>query len=457
MFGEVEILITGNGNLIFTALFENEELEDFKVESRNKKNLVGSIFKGVIKRVCRGLDGYFVDIGLENEAYLQERGLCKGLKEGDSVIVQLLREEEIMKKGKLTCAVSLPGKYVVYFPRNKKLNVSSRIKNFPITKKLLEALKENLDDEEGVILRTSAIKSDVETVVKELKELKKLWKNIEDKAKKVKKGLIYEEIPLFARVIRDNWGKIKKIVVDNPDVWSELVEIFGEEIRDKIRYVRNIEDLFGDFSLSQILNKLLSKYVWLKDGGYIVIEETEAFVSIDVNSGESCGESLEETAFKTNLEAIKEIAKQIKLRNLGGMIIVDLIDMKDKKNKEKLIQEAKKIFREKGLNIKVYGITSLGLLEMTRKREGKSLLKTISELCPSCNGSGHIKSKEFIIFLIQKELEKAIGKKVEIRVHPHVYDTVLNFIKRKKLESWVSIKKVCSEREDFIEILYLDY
>jgi len=457
VFADVDILISAGERLVFTLVLFGEDILEFKVERRNEKVLVGSLFKGIVRKACKSLDGYFVDIGFESEAFLQAKNECKNLREGQSVLVQLQRKEVGQKSARLTCRISLPGKYLVYFPLTKKFGLSNRIKGTEYGKRLKEKFQEILRENEGVIIRSSALKASEEEIVRELEEMRSTWNRIKEKSSGIQKGLVHEELPLYARTVRDYWGYIKEIVVDNPDIWKNLVAFFGEDLREKLRFSRELDRFFGRYTLTQLVNRIFSKYVWLKSGGYLVIEETEAMVVIDVNSGEGCGQSLEENAYRTNIEALEEIAKQIKFRNLGGIIVVDLIDMKSEENRKKLLEEAKRIFERENVKVKIYGLSPLGLLEMTRKKEEESVLKVLGERCSTCMGNGFVKSVDYLLYLIEKDLERHKGKKVELRVHPRVAQALREFIKKKNLEDWVSIKEVWEEEMDYYELFSSEY
>ncbi len=458
MFSEVEIFISGSEHLVFTFVLSEDGIVDFLAEKKNSRRLIGSVFKGIVKRECKSLEGYFVDIGLQREAFLQERNACgKKLRVGDSVLVQLKREETELKGAKVSCKINLPGKYIVYFPSVRKVKISSKIKGYPYSKELANFVKNNLKDNEGVIIRASALKASKDDILKELQELRSLWNEILKKSKNVSKGLLYEEVPGFAKVIRDYWGYIKEICVDNADIWKDISGIFGEEIREKLRFSKDFEKLLKNFSPYQLISKLFSKQVWLKNGGFIVIEETEAMVVIDVNSGEGCGDSFEENALRTNLEAVEEIARQIKLRNLAGIIVVDLIEMKKEETKKYFLKEVKKLFERENLKVKVHGITSTGLLELTRKREGSSVTKILGEECPCCKGRGKVKSSEFILYSIEKEIERLMGKNIEIKAHPRIAKNLREFFKRKNLNGLVSIKEVWEEEPDYYCLFSSDY
>lgn len=453
-----EVIISSGKTLTITILkdIKNNEIFSVRVERSDFSEIPeGSILKGRIKRYHTSLDSYFVDVGFLREAFLQKKKGCENLKIGDTVLVQLQRKEDCLKGAKLTCAISLPGRFIVYLPYGNKVVVSSKIKEKKSVQGIKEVLGKHLNEGEGVILRSASLYAKPQEVLEELESLRNLWNSIKAKAKKVNVGVIFKEAPLFVRTIRDNWVNIKEVVVDSPKVWEVLIDYFGNSISSKVRYVKDINKRLGDLSINQIIDKILSKYIWLQGGGFIVIEETEAMTVVDVNSGEGCGKNLEESALKTNVEAIEELARQIRLKNLGGIIIVDLINLKEKENVEELLKKVKEILSED--NVKIYGLTKLGLLELTRKREGESNTKILSEECSTCGGKGLIKSKECVLFLIEKELEEYVGRyvKVELEVHERLYEGAIKLIDEKNWKDWVSIKKVWKEDPNYYRLLPL--
>ena len=456
----LDVIISSGTTLTITLLKDrrNNEIVSVRVERSDFSDIpVGSILKGRIKRYHPSLDSYFVDVGFHREAFLQKKKGCEDLKIGDTVIVQLQRREDYLKGAKLTCAISIPGRFIVYLPYGNKVAVSSKIKNKKkkLVQRIKEILQSCLEEGEGIILRSASLHAGAEEILEELKNLRSLWESIKRKAKTSKIGVIFREAPLFVRIIRDNWVNIKEIIVDNPTVWEVLIDYFGKSISSKIRYVKEINRYLGEVSLNQIIDRILSKYVWLKNGGFLVIEETEAMTVVDVNSGEGCGKNLEESALKTNIDAVEELARQIRLRNLGGIIIVDLINLKEEENRNELMKKIKELLSED--NVKIYGLTKLGLLELTRKRDGESNTRILSEECPTCEGRGMVKSKECILFLIEKELGDYIGRyvKVELEVHERLYDGVVKLIEEKNWKDWVSIKKVWKEDINYYKVLPL--
>jgi len=266
---------------------------------------------------------------------------------------------------------------------------------------------------------------------------------------------VYEEAPAYIQLVRNYWSDVSEIVVDDRDLWSELLaelEGYFPELVGKVRYVKNISVFFKKYGLDKALTKLFARYVWLKNGGYIIIEETEAMTVIDVNSGSGCGDTLEENALKTNLEAAEEIVRQIKLRDIGGIVIIDFIDMKNKKNREKLVKRVKELFADEGSKVHVYGITHLGLLEMTRKKETPSITRLLSIDCPYCKGKGYIKSPEVVLYEIEKEINYFKGRYLEVRVNPALKDKVENLIEKSNMKQWVSVKEECNVPLDYYEM-----
>ncbi len=458
---DVRLIVSASSDVILSFLIKNRDVSEIKVEKKAERRIVGSIFKGKVKRLAKSLDGAFVDIGLGKEAYLPlknysgEEDRCSVPEVGEELVVQVKREPIEEKGAKITCRVTIPGKYLVYLPGSKGVFVSSKIGDEGKKKFFLELFKDNLN-EEGVIVRTSATRASKEDLIGELEKLRKRWERIKEKASKVKTGIVYEEVPLFMQTIRDWWQDIEEIVVDDRDIWIQLLAFLEEdfpELVEKVRYVKNISVFFKRYNLDRILTKLFAKYVWLKSGGYIVIEETEAMTVIDVNSGSGSGESLEENALKTNLEAAEEIARQIKLRDIGGIVIIDFIDMKDKKSRETLIKKMKELFADEGSNVHIYGITQLGLLEMTRKKETPSVTKLLSLSCPYCKGRGYIKSPELVLYEIEKELDYFKGRYLELKVNPLLKERVEKLLEKKNMKGWVSLKEECDVPLDYYEMM----
>ncbi len=418
------LVVLSSGELILSFLIEGESVYKISAEERGSKRLTDSIFKGKVKRLAKGMDGVFVDVGIGRDAFLPLKG--ENYRVGESLIVQMVREPEGEKGAKLTTNVKLVGKYLVYFPRGKDIRCSSRIQSEE-KDRLCSLLEKDLK-EEGVILRSAAVRATHEQIKEELEKLRGLWQQIERRAKALKKPQpILEEYPSYIRLIRDHWQDMEEIISDNPLIWNHIasfLEDFEPELLKKNLYIKDPSAYVHKYKLQDSLRSILNKVVWLKGGGYITIEETEAFTIIDVNSGDPIGSCHEENALRTNLEAVREIVKQIILRDIGGIILIDFIDMKKQENKEIIIKSMQQAFGEEACHINIHGFTKLGILEMSRKKSGRSLSKLLTESCPYCSGKGYIKSSSFFLFELEKEIEEHAHKAIKIQVHPIRYEKV---------------------------------
>ncbi len=441
------------------------EVKQIKVEKRKKTRLLGSIFKGKVKRLAKGMDGVFIDIGLDKEAYLPYKKYNDSEYSessciptvGADILVQVKREPEDDKGSKVSCKISLPGKYIVYLPYDSTIHISSKIpqikKEFFI-KKLGDRVKN-----EGIIVRTAALKVSIEDIIDELNYLKYQWQEIKARAKsKTTSGIVYEELPLYLRLIRDYCVDIEEIVINDSNVWKEIFCYLENELPSmimKLKFVKDIGIYFRMYELDKSLNSLFNRYIWLKSGGYIVIEETEAMTVIDVNSGSYCKNSLEHTALQINLEAVDHIANHIKLRNIGGIIVIDFIDMRNNEHRQKVLDKLNKVFSDEIGVTQIFGMTKLGLVEMSRKKSTPSITKMLSSTCPYCKGKGYVKSPEYIIYEIEKELSGIKGGYMEIRVNPLIKDKVETIVGTKKIRDWVKVREDRNIPVDYYEMVYL--
>ncbi len=429
------LVILSDDSLVLSFLVKEDSVHKMCVEEKSAKRLTDSIFKGKVKRLAKGMDGVFVDIGIGKDAFLPLKG--EKYRVGDSVIVQMVREPEGEKGAKLTTNIKLIGKYMVYFPKGKELKCSSKLK-VEEKEKLCSLLAGEIE-EEGVILRSSATKAKPEDLKEELKKLRGLWQWVQKRAKTLKKPqLILEELPSYIKLLRDHWYQIEEIISDNPLIWNEITSFLEEFEPDLIKrniYVKDLTPYIQKYRLYDSLRLALSRVVWLKGGGYITIEETEAFTIIDVNSGDPTGSCHEENALKTNLEAVKEIARHIILRDLGGIILIDFIDMEKAESRELIIKSMKSAFEEDICNITIHGFTKLGILEMSRRRTGRSITKLLTEPCPYCSGKGCIKSSTLFLFEIERELRSQPYKSLEIHVSPLRYKTLKGLLQKRSFTS----------------------
>lgn len=431
-----EIFLNINNYEQRVAIKEKNILKEIFIERDNQKRIVGNIYKGKIVRVLPGMQAAFVDIGLEKAGFLHlsevlplERDeeenndnykfnklntedIHKWLREGQKVLVQVVKESIGNKGAKLTSHLSVSSRFLVFLPDLDHIGISLRITNVDEREKLLKYIQEikSTDNPRGYILRTAADGATYEELDIDIKFLNNLWQNILDVSSTIKKtGLVYEDFNLIIKTINifanDN---LNKILVDNIDSYKEICHFADKYLpglRNKVE-LYNEGNIFEEFGIESEIKKALNKNVYLKSGGYLVIEQTEAMITIDINTGGFIGsKNLEETIFKTNLESTKEIARQLRLRNLGGIIIIDFIDMMQESNKSQVLDALKKELEGDKAKTSVSDISALGLVEMTRKRVHESLARTLCEPCHSCNGLGDTKTLQTVCYEIFREIQ----------------------------------------------------
>ncbi|BDU50387.1 Rne/Rng family ribonuclease [Haliovirga abyssi] len=458
-----QIIITSTEYEIKAALLEDGVLTEFFIERDDKKRIVGNIYKGKVANVLPGMESAFVDIGLKKNSFLYVKDLRefeekyldgiehskKPIEEilnvNDNVIVQILKEPTGTKGARVTTHYTIPGKYLVLMPNNDYIAISKKIGNEEERERLKNILQDIKPDGVGVIIRTDAQGKDEKYFIKEIEYLTKQWKEVEHKSYNAQIGdLIYKDSTLVERVLRDIFSsEIDHLVVDSEDNYWKVIDYIStfsdSNLKLKVQLYHESEPIFEHYGINSELKKVLQKKVWLDCGGYLIIEKTEALVSIDVNTGKNTGTyDLESTVFQTNMEAAKEIPKQLRLRNLGGIIIIDFIDMKLEEDQKKVVEILEENLSKDRIKNNIVRFTELGLVEMTRKRTGKELSKYFLEKCPHCNGTGMIKSSEFIIddiimeirFLSVDEDIKRIKLKVSNQLYAKVQSLYLDFIEK---------------------------
>ncbi|RKX58980.1 MAG: ribonuclease [Thermodesulfobacteriota bacterium] len=428
------------------GLIEGSQLVEFYVERPSEKGLVGNIYKGKVVRVVPGINSAFLDLGLTRTAFLFGddimpvgevdwgkdtvviTNLHEILKEGQEILVQVIKEPIGNKGARVSTNLTLPGHYLVYLPYMKHIGISRKIKKDKERKRLKEMLEKIKPPDTGWIIRTAAVEATEEDLKIEIDFLLRLWEEIKEKAEKSKApSLIYEELNIALRAIRDLFNKdITEIIVDNKEFYEKINNFLNRYFPHLVPYVKlyeGKEDIFEVHGIQVDIKKLLSRKVWLKSGGFIVIEPCEAFTAIDVNTGRFVGtKELEDTVFKINLEAAEEIAYQLRLRNIGGLIIIDFIDMEDPEHQELVVQTLKSALKKDKAKNAFLPISAFGVLQMTRERKRESLYQVFYETCPYCHGEGFIKSKRTIYYEILRRLMKMgphiKNKKVEIEINP---------------------------------------
>ena len=454
------ILINEDDYRIRAAILKNNVLTEFVNERKERRGISGNIYKGKVKDIIPGMDAAFVDIGWERTGFLYvsevtappglyedisptlleedekkeepfKSPIEKALKEGEDIIVQVVRDPVGTKGPRLTTFISIPGKFLVLMPFINRLGISKKITNLKERNRIVEILKKIKPQNAGLILRTLGEGKSEQELSRDLNYISWIWRKASFNSKiRAAPSLLYQEPDLAIRFARDIFKPEEdKLIVDNLKKFVQLKRFFGRYSRNlpsKLEFYNSDLDLYKKYSVEDEIQKALKSKVWLPSGGFIAIEETEALVSIDVNSGKFTGAAgLENTALRTNLEATKEIARQVILRNLGGIIIIDFIDMRNISNRKKLTHYIRNAFKDDRATTKINTVSSFGLIEMTRERISPSLAQILCESCPRCQGSGFVKSVATIAVEKEKEIRKFLKgtkeKIVTLGLHPEIF------------------------------------
>lgn len=406
-----EIFIERREDILRIAIKSGNKLIDCFMEEEEKGPYPGQIYKAVVRNIIPAIKSAFLDIGLEKNAYLYLEGRYekKRIKKGDELIVEVVKEEVGDKGAKVTTAFSLPGRYCVLVTDNCDISFSSKISSMEYKKELLKALIK--PDDIGLKIRTAAATVSIEEVNEEISYLYDIYLKIsKEESYKAKPGLLHSDGGVIARVLRDNVDEsTARIVVDNKDDFDIIKEFVKgkKDISAKIEHYEEHRSLFEVYNIEKEILALRKKRVNLTCGGYIIIEKTEAMNVIDVNSGKNVVSSHREaTAFSTNCEAAEVCIKQIRLRNLSGIIVIDFIDMEEEKHKRQVLELLRKGFEEDKNKTIVYPFTELSLVQIARRRRGKPVTEFIEEQCLECNGYGHKLRFSYICNLIGNEILK---------------------------------------------------
>ena len=447
-----KLLISYTPFEIRVGLVEGSTLVEFYVERPSEKGIVGNIYKGRVVRVVPGINSAFLVLGLSRTAFLfgddimpvgevdwgkegvLVNNLHEILKEGQEILVQVIKEPIGNKGARVSTNLTLPGHYLVYLPYMNRIGISRKIKEEKKRKTLKELVEKLRPENTGWIIRTAAVEATEEDLKTEMSFLLCLWEEIREKAhRQPAPSVVYEELNIALRAIRDLFNKdISAIIVDDKEFYEKIKEFLGRYFPHLVSYVslyEGREDIFAAHGIQIDAKKLLSRKVWLKSGGFIVIEPCEAFTAIDVNTGRFTGtKELEDTVFKINLEAAEEIAYQLRLRNIGGLIIIDFIDMDDPEHQEVVLQTLKEALKKDKAKHSFLPISPFGILQMTRERKRESLYQVFYETCPYCHGEGVVKSKRTIYYEILRRLMKmgphVKNKKVEIEINPELSEII---------------------------------
>ena len=407
-----EILIDVNNSSRRVAIIENDELAEIYIENNDTEKSVGNIYIAKVCRVLPGMQAAFVDIGTNKNAFLHVRDaipeseytknpnhefrISDVLKIGQELIVQVIKEPFGTKGARVTTHITLPGRNLILLPNGDYIGISRRIENLDAKEELKELASKVKPEGMGLIVRTMVQNDDTYNFADDVRFLTTLWDNIWEKTKKGPvPRCIYKDMNIILKTVRDYLSpSVDRLIINNDQDYQEILElaqIISPSLKLKVQCVDSSVNLFDKHFIEHSIKKALDKKVWLKCGGYLIIEETEALTVIDVNTGKFIGKNnLEDTIVKTNLEAVQEIARQLRLRDIGGIIIIDFIDMNDKNHEELLINAMKEALKKDRTKTIVVGMTGLGLLEMTRKKIRKKLSSVLQTSCPNCNGTGKV-------------------------------------------------------------------
>ena len=465
-----EILINSTANEIRIAITEDSRLAEFFVESPDSSRNVGDLYLGKVAKVMPGIRAAFIDLGFPQDAFLhfsdidssvedyssivddetdieeedgkeqeiqgfQNRGksgeeqlIPANIERGQDIIVQITKEPVGKKGVRVTSKVSLPGRYLVLMPLNRKIVISKKIYNYREKRRLRRLIRSILPKGYGVIIRTVAVGQDETLIRDDLNELISKWDNIQKKIKSIKSpSIIYKDVSTTSSVIRDLFRyDVTGVVVDSKKLFKEIknyVEATSPEFSEKIEYYSGSQPLFDVYNIEKQINETLSKKVWLKNSGYIYIETTEAMTVIDVNSGKYAKSTDQEAnSLKMNNEAGREIVRQLRLRDLGGIIVIDFIDLYEEANKMKLFDELKKEFKRDRAKVTILPMSDFGLVQITRQRIRQDIIQRVSDVCPTCKGRGRVQSRVSYFTEIERWLQRYKGASnsrfLKLKVNP---------------------------------------
>ncbi len=459
-----ELVINTTSQETRVALLENGHIAELYIERSRERGIVGNIYKGRVIRVLPGMQAAFVDIGLEKAAFLYvadvfdeveaveqfidggSHGAAAGeetdpearvlppiedlLQEGQEILVQVAKEPIGTKGARITSHISLPGRNLVYMPTVDHVGISRRIECEEEKDRLRQVVEAIRPEGSGFIVRTAAEGKSEEDLKLDMEFLLNLWHDISRrKDGRGAPSLIHSELDVVCKVVRDILTEdVRRIVIDSQSEYDKIVrfiDTFMPKLKYSIELYDDEEPIFDAFGLEVEIARALGRKVWLKSGGYIIIEQTEALTAIDVNTGRYVGKhNLEDTILKTNLEAVREIAFQLRLRNIGGLIIIDFIDMEKEPHREKVHSALLDALKNDKSKTNILKISELGLVEMTRQRVRESIGRTLCEPCPYCEGKGYVKSRATLTYEIFRELRREmkdlLSDKITLVVHPDV-------------------------------------
>ena len=502
-----EIIINSSSTQNRVAITEDGNLVDFFIDHQEKKRMVGNIYLGRVARVLPGIRAAFINIGLKHDAFLhfsdigetlkdlqdlldddeaddidesalddddenpsdsnsqdnkkdnRERSVPK-LHKGQDILVQIIKEPVKDKGVRVTSSISIPGRFCVLLPFDNKIGISKKIVDFRERRRLRKLARGILPQNCGLIIRTAAKDQSEESLVADLKYLISTWSEIQENVKhKTPPSVVYNDLGTTISVIRDLFTPdISRVFVDHKKLFKEIeayVKIIQPALLEKIEYYKYNDSIFEAFKIEEQIKSLMGRRVQMPSGGHIVIEHTEAMTVIDVNSGRYAAKKQQElNSLKTDLEASRELVRQLRLRDIGGLIVVDFIDLEDDKNRKKVYDELKKEFRKDRAKIALLPMTDFGIMQITRQRIRQNIVQSMHEDCPYCHGSGLLTKKSNIVYEIEEWLKrfKLTGKErsIVLKVHPSLKSNLkegrISTLTKLKLRYFIRMKLDYDER-----------
>jgi ribonuclease G len=453
------IIINADAYETRIAILEDDELAELLVERADQRRHVGDIYKGRVNAVLPGMQSAFVDLGLPKTGFLHASDLAESLsdledisdleengdrrrrkgpplkiedhlKKGQEVLVQITKESIGTKGPRVTQQVSLPGRFCVLMPGVEHVGVSRRIEDRAERQRIKAIINDLKPKGVGIIARTAGEGKGDPEFAADIKHLTKMWQKLDRKSASVRApALVHRELEMTAGLIRDLFTEdIEEVIIDDKESFAEIqsyLKAVSPELRDRVKLYKGKDPIFDAYNIEAQIEKTFERKVWLKKGGYICVDHAEALVAIDVNTGRFTGKkNQEETIFRTNMEAAREIPRQLRLRDIGGIIVIDFIDMEIEANKRAVLEELRGQLRNDRARTKAFAVSDLGLVEMTRQRERSSLLHYYTEDCPTCGGLGKVPSHETMLVKLERAMRRvsAMGgqKRITVKISPEV-------------------------------------
>ena len=484
-----EIIVNKTGRETRVALMENGLLAELHIDRGDKRGYVGNVYLGRVVRVLPGMQAAFVDIGLERAAFLYagdiypeflDRNVGKEIddpdatvveaapratprtgqppiqdliKEGQEVLVQVAKDPISTKGARIKTHITLPGRFTVFMPTVDHVGISRRIEKDRERRKLRDFVEKNRPKNAGFIVRTVCEGQPMSALKQDMDYLIATWKRIQEVSATAKAPTeIHADHGLVLRVVRDSFTEnVDRMVIDDKDLYESVqsfIKDYAPNLRDRVRLYRGAEPIYDTFGVETEINRSLSRKVWLKSGGYLIIDQTEALTAIDVNSGKFVGSSsLEDTTLAINLEAVMEIGYQLRLRNIGGIIVLDFIDMEKAANRERVYRTMEEQLRKDRARTNLLKISDLGLIEMTRKRVQEDLVSAISEHCLYCSGTGSTRSRITVVYDVLREIQReALRARGRDTVFVNAHPTVADLMYSSEMDSVEDLEKVLEKR-----------